>query len=116
MKIKKLVTGTAIALTAAALILGSAASSEAKAAKKKAEAPPHRWVSCMFTAPAPVCGSRGGMALNYRNACYAANDGAVVKSQGACETAKAMKGKHHGKKAKKRSVKKSGKMSSKMKM
>jgi hypothetical protein len=109
MKIKKLVTGTAIALTAAALVLGSAASSEAKAAKKKAEAAPHHWVSCMFTAPAPVCGSRGGMALNYRNACYAANDGAVVKSQGACKAAKAMrgmKGKHHGKKAAKKAGKK----------
>ena len=93
MKIKNLVTGTAIAVAAAAFILGSAVSSEAKGAKKNAEPAPQRSVTCMFSAPAPVCATRGGLSLTYRNACYAGNDGAVVKADGACKPAKAMKAK-----------------------
>jgi hypothetical protein len=104
MKIKKLVTGTAIAVTAATFILGSAVSSEAKG-KKKAEAAPQRSATCMFSAPAPVCATRGGLSLTYRNACYAGNDGAIVKAQKACAPAKALKAKKGGKKA----VKKAGK-------
>ena len=93
MKLKSLVTGTAIAVTAAAFILGSAVSSEAKGAKKKAEPAPQRSATCIFSAPAPVCATRGGLSLTYRNACYAGNDGAVVKAQKACPPAKAMKAK-----------------------
>ncbi|HEY4141941.1 MAG TPA: Kazal-type serine protease inhibitor [Pseudolabrys sp.] len=106
MTIKKLVTGTAIALTAAVFVLGSAVSSEAKSAKKKAEPAPQRSATCIFSAPAPVCGTRGGLSLTYRNACYAGNDGAVVKSDGACKPAKAMKAKKDGKKAMKKGGKK----------
>jgi hypothetical protein len=42
------------------------------------------------------------MSLTYRNACWAGNDGAVVKSQKACKPAKAMK---HGKKKAKKAMK-----------
>ncbi|MEI9804756.1 MAG: hypothetical protein WDN48_10300 [Pseudolabrys sp.] len=52
MKLKKLATGAAIAVTAAAFVFGSAVSSEAKG-KKKPEAAPKRSISCMFTAPSP---------------------------------------------------------------
>jgi hypothetical protein len=106
MNLKKLATATAIAVTAAALVLGSAASSEAKSHTKKAAAAPQRSVTCLFSAPAPVCGTRGGLSLTYRNACYAGNDGAVVKSDGACKPAKAMKAKKGGKKAMKKAGKK----------
>jgi len=106
MKLKKLVTGTAIAVTAAAFIIGSAVSSEAKGAKKKAESAPQRSVTCAFSAPAPVCATRGGLSLTYRNACYAGNDGAVVKAQKACAPAKAVKAKKGGKKAAKKPGKK----------
>lgn len=104
MKIRNLVTGTAIAVTAAAFILGSAVSSEAKG-KKKAAPAPQRSASCMFSAPAPVCGAKGAQTFTYRNACWAGNDGAVVKAQKACKPAKAMKTKKGGKKA----MKKAGK-------
>ena len=104
MTIKKLVTGAAMAVTAAVFVLGSAVSSEAKG--KKPEAAPKRSVSCMFSAPAPVCGARGGMTFTYRNACWAGNDGAVVKADKPCKPAKAIKaGKKKmkaGKKAKKK--------------
>jgi hypothetical protein len=106
MKIKNLVTGTAIAFAAAAFILGSAVSSEAKG-KKKAPPAPQRSASCLLSTPAPVCGARGGLTFTYRNACYAGNDGAVVKAQKACKPAKAMKaGKKKGKKAAKKPTKK----------
>jgi hypothetical protein len=105
MKIRNLVTGTAIALTAAVFVLGSAVSSEAKG-KKKAEAAPQRSATCIFSAGAPVCASRGGQSFTYRNACYAGNDGAVVKASKACAPAKAMKGKKGGKKAMKKAGKK----------
>ncbi len=103
MKLKKLATGAAIAVTAAAFVFGSAVSSEAKG-KKKPEAAPKRSISCMFTAPSPVCATKGKLDLTYRNACYAGNDGAVVKSDKACPAAKAVKPgkKKAGKKAAKK--------------
>jgi hypothetical protein len=106
MKIKNLVTGTAIAVTAAAFILGSAVSSEAKSHKKKAEPAPQRSATCLMSSGAPVCAARGGQSFTYRNACYAGNDGAVVKAQKACPPAKAMKAKKGGKKAMKKAGKK----------
>lgn len=106
MKIKNLVTGTAIAVTAAAFILGSAVSSEAKSHKKKAAPAPQTSATCMFSAPAPVCGAKGKSTFTYRNACWAGNDGAVVKTQKACKPAKAMKAKKGGKKAMKKAGKK----------
>ena len=105
MKIRNLVTGTAIALTAAVFVLGSAVSSEAKG-KKKAAPAPRPSVTCMFTAAAPVCATRGGQSFTYRNACYAGNDGAAVKASKACPAPKAMKAKKGGKKAMKKAGKK----------
>jgi hypothetical protein len=104
MQIKKLVTGAAIAATAAVFVLGSAVSSEAKG--KKVAPAPQRSVTCAFSAPAPVCATRGGLSFTYRNACYAGNDGAVVKATKACPPAKAMKAKKGGKKAMKKAGKK----------
>lgn len=106
MTIKKLVTGIAIALTAAVLVLGSAVSSEAKGHKKKAEPAPQRSATCMFSAQAPVCATRGGKSLTYRNACWAGNDGAVVKASKPCAPEKAVKAKKKGKKAAKKAGKK----------
>ncbi len=105
MKIRSFVTGTAIAVTAAAFVLGSAVSSEAKG-KKKAEPAPQRSATCIMSAPAPVCATRGGQSFTYRNACYAGNDGAVVKAQKACPAPKVMKAKKGGKKAMKKAGKK----------
>ena len=90
MTLKKLATVAVIAVTAAAFVVGSAVSSEAKG-KKKTEAAPKRSVSCTFTPPSPVCATKGTMNFTYNNACYAGNDGAVVKSDKACPAAKAMK-------------------------
>jgi hypothetical protein len=105
MKMKNLATAATIAVTAAAFVLGSAVSSEAKT-KKKAEPKPKASASCMFSSAAPVCATRGGQSFTYRNACWAGNDGAVVKSSKACPPAKAMKAKKGGKKAMKKAGKK----------
>ncbi len=106
MKFKSIASAAAIAVTAAVFVLGSAVSSEAKGHKKKAEPAPQRSATCIFSAPAPVCAARGGLSLTYRNACYAGNDGAVVKAQKACPPQKAMKAKKKGKKAAKKAGKK----------
>ena len=90
MKIKNLATAAAIAVTAAAFVLGSAVSSEAAKAKKPAPVP-QRSVTCAFSTPAPVCATKGGLSHTYRNACWAGNDGAVVTAQKACPPAKAVK-------------------------
>ena len=82
-------------------MIGSVGVGEAKA-KKKAAAP-KPWASCMFTAPAPVCATKGGMKFTYTNACYAGNDGAIVSSQKACPVKAAKKG---GKKKAKKAAKK----------
>ena len=91
-----------IATTAAAFVIGSAGISEAKGKKKAAPAPKVS-ASCMFTAPKAVCATKGKQSFTYRNACWAGNDGAIVKSQKACKGSKAMKG------GKKKAAKKAGK-------
>ena len=105
MKLKNIGYAFVVAMTAAAFVVGSAGSSEAKG-KKKPAAAPQTSPSCMFSAPSPVCGTKGKSTFTYRNACYAGNDGAVVTAQKACAPAKAMKGKKKGKKAAKKSKKK----------
>jgi hypothetical protein len=105
MKLKNLGHAVLMTVAAAALVLGTAGSSEAKGKKAgpKAVSSP----SCMFTPAAPVCGAKGKMKFTYRNACWAGNDGAIVKSHKACKPAKAMKhGKKSGKKAMKKPMKK----------
>lgn len=110
MKLKNIGYAALLTCATTAFVLGTAGSSEA-AKKKKAAPAPQRSVSCLFTAPKAVCATRGGQSYTYRNACYAGNDGAVVKSQKACKPSKAMKG---GKKAKK-AMKKAGKKAMKKK-
>jgi hypothetical protein len=100
MKLKNLGYAVFMTVAAAALVLGTAGSSEAKG--KKAAPAPKVSATCMFTAPQAVCATKGKMSLTYRNACWAGNDGAVVKSQKACKPAKAMK---HGKKKAKKAMK-----------
>lgn len=95
MTLRKIGYAAIVAVSAAAFVLGSAATGEAKA-KKKMEAAPMP-PACQLAPSQPVCGARGGMKFNYANACYAQRDGAKVVSSGACP-AKAMK---KGKKKKK---------------
>jgi hypothetical protein len=101
MKLKNVGHAVLMTVAAAALVLGTAGSSQAKG--KKAAPKPVVSASCMFSAPQAVCASKGKMSFTYRNACWAGNDGAVVKSQKACKPAKAMK---HGKKKSKKAMKK----------
>ena len=90
MKLRNIAYATAIAMTAAAFVIGSAAPSDAKSKKKaEAAAPPP---VCWFAADQPVCGTKGGMKFTYSNACNAAKDGAKVVANKACPTMKAMKG------------------------
>jgi hypothetical protein len=96
MMLRKIGYTAVIAVSAAAFVLGSAATGEAKA-KKKMEAAAPMPPACQLAPPQPVCGLKGGMKFNYANACYAERDGAKVVSSGACP-AKAMK---KGKKKKK---------------
>ena len=87
MMLRKIGYATVIAVSAAAFVLGSAATGEAKA-KMKMEAAPMP-PACQLAPAQPVCGARGGMKFNYANACYAQRDGAKVVSAGACPAKKA---------------------------
>ena len=100
MKLKNIGYAFFIAASAAAFVIGSGGPSEAKA-KKMAPPPPHP--GPCFEIAAPVCGVKGGMKFTYANACFAAQDGAKVVSQGACPAKKAMK--HHKKAGKKKAAK-----------
>ncbi len=102
--LKKLGYAAVVAIAAVGFVIGSAGSSEAKGKKKPAPAPKVS-ATCLLSASAPVCATRGKQTFTYANACYAGNDGAVVKAQKACPPAKAMKAKKGGKKA----MKKAGK-------
>ena len=104
MKMKNFGYAAFIAAAATAFVLGGVGPSEAKGKKKMAPAKP--MASCMFSAPAPVCATRGGMKFTYRNACYAAKDSAKVVSGKACPAPKAKKAKKGGKKAMKKAAKK----------
>ena len=59
MKLKNIAYAALIACTAAAIVIGSAVPSEAKA-KKKAAAAPQKSAICS-TARAPVCATRGSL-------------------------------------------------------
>ena len=93
MRFQRLMGTAVIAAVAAAFIFASTGVSEA-AKKKKAAAPaPSPQPTCLMTSDSPVCAVKGGMKFTYRNACYAANDGAKSIKAGACKPAKkAMKG------------------------
>ena len=100
MKLKNLGYAALIAVTAAAFVLGSAATGEAKAKKKKEAAPPPM-TACFMVPGGPVCGTKGGMKFTYKNSCYAAKDGAKVVSDKACPAKKAVTGGKKKKAAKK---------------
>jgi hypothetical protein len=85
--LKKLGYAALIALAAAAFVIGSAATGEAKAKKKAAASPPPP-VVCLFDYK-PVCGAKGKTKATWANACFAAKNGAKVVSQGACKVHKA---------------------------
>ncbi len=88
MKLKNIAYAAFIAATAAAFVIGSAATGEAKGKKKMAAAaePP------VFCVPGngdkPVCAIKGGMKYTYADACFAAHDGAKVISNKACHAPK----------------------------
>jgi hypothetical protein len=90
MKLRNFGYAAVIAVTAAAFVLGSAATGEAKSKKKTAAPPPPPLVFCTMEYK-PVCAVKGGMKFTYSNACFAAKDGAKVVSQGACKPGKATK-------------------------
>lgn len=106
MKLKNFAYAAFVAIAATAFVLGGVSSSEAKGKKKKMAAPAPTQATCMFSGPAPVCATRGGMKFTYRNACYASKDGAKVVAQKACPAPKAKKAKKGGKKAMKKAAKK----------
>jgi hypothetical protein len=96
MQIRKLAYATFVAVTAVALVIGSAVPSEAAKKKKKAAAaapapatqqaqPP----TCWGAPYAPVCAKKGDLSFNYINACYATKDGAKDAKLGPCKEAKA---------------------------
>jgi hypothetical protein len=89
MKLRDIGYVALMAATAAAFVLGSPTTGEAKAKKKMAVPPP----AMMCIQPyMPVCGERGGMKFTYANACFAAKDGAKMVSDKACPVKKAKKG------------------------
>jgi len=98
MKLKNIGYAALVTVATAAFVLGTAGSSEAAKKKKAAAAPLPRSPICS-TAPAPVCGVKGGQKFTYVNACFAGNDGASLASNKACPIKKA--GKKKAKKAKK---------------
>lgn len=103
MNYKSLGYAVVVAATAAVLVIGSAVPSEAKGKKKAAAAPAPTPFTCLGSARAPVCASRGDLKFTYANACWAAKDGAKSAKAGECKPAKAAK---KGKKAKAKAAKK----------
>ena len=109
MKLKNIGYAAFIAATAAAFVIGSGGTSEAKGKKKEA-APPQQTVIC-FNMGTPVCATKGGNKYTYANSCWAAREGAKVVANKACPAPKAAKAKKGGKKkagkpAKKKAMKK----------
>ena len=89
--LKKFGFAALVAAAALAFALGSATTGEAKG--KKAAAPQPQPLPC-FSAPEPVCGTKGGQSFTYANACSAEKDGATVVANHAC-AAKMHKAKKH---------------------
>ena len=100
MKLKNIGYTALVAAVAAAFVIGSAATGEAKGKKKTAAVTPPP-VFCVPGDNKPVCAIKGGMKFTYADACFAKHDGAKVVSQGACKTAKAHKKAKAAKPAKK---------------
>lgn len=93
MTIRNVAYTALLGIAAVAFIIGSAVPSEAAKKKKAAAAPPPPPpVSCLGSAPGPVCATKGGQKFTYNNACFAAKDGAKSAKAGACKEPKAKKG------------------------
>ena len=103
MTIRNVAYTALLGAAAVAFIIGSAVPSEAAKKKKAAAAPaPQPVMSCLGSAPGPVCATKGGQKFTYNNACFAAQDGAKSAKAGACKEKKAAKagGKKKAKKMK----------------
>lgn len=83
MKLKTLAHVAFVAVAAAALIVGTAATGEAKGKKKK-EAAPSGQVICNWDYK-PVCANDHGIKHTYSNACIANVWGAKMVSPGPCK-------------------------------
>lgn len=81
MTLKKLAYAALAAAAAAAFVLGTPATGQAKAASK-AEVPDPP--ACLFWHK-KVCGLKGGHKFTYESPCFAAKDGAKVIAQRACK-------------------------------
>jgi hypothetical protein len=80
--LKKLGYTALLAVSAVALVIGSASTGQAKAKKKMAEmAPPP--VFCPLVS-APVCGGTMGVETTYFNSCFAEKSGAKIIYRHAC--------------------------------
>lgn len=88
MTIRNVAYTALLGVAAVAFVIGSAVPSEAAKKKKAAAAPAPQYVSCVGTAPGPVCATKGGLKFTYNNACFAAQDGAKSAKAGACKEAK----------------------------
>jgi hypothetical protein len=103
MTIRNVAYTALLGAVAVAFIIGSAVPSEAAKKKKAAAAPaPQPMITCLGSAPGPVCATKGGQKFTYNNACFAAQDGAKSAKAGACKEAKAGKGGGKKKAAKKK--------------
>jgi uncharacterized protein (DUF1501 family) len=101
MTFRKLGYAVLVAAAAVALAVGSAGPSEAKGKKRAEATTPPKQPICLMIDNHPVCALKGGTRVTYANACFAANDGARVVSNGACPAPKMAK-KPAGKKAAKK--------------
>ncbi len=102
MTIRNIAYTALLGAAAVAFIIGSAVPSEAAKKKKAAAAPAPQPMTCLGSAPGPVCATKGGLKFTYNNACFAAQDGAKSAKAGACKEAKAKKGGGKKKAAKKK--------------
>jgi hypothetical protein len=114
MKLKNIGYFAFVAVTAAAFVIGSAATGEAKGKKKMAAAAATTPVFCVPGEGKPVCATKGGAKYTYADACFAAHDGAKVISNKACPGMKEPK--MHAKKAKPAKAAKPAKKKEKKKM
>jgi hypothetical protein len=82
MTLKNVAYAAIVGAAAAAFVLGSAATGEAKAKKMMAETP--KPPLCLYWHKT-VCGSKSGHLFTYANPCFAEKDGAKVVAQHACK-------------------------------
>ena len=102
MKIRCLGYAAIVALAAAAFVVGSVDTGEAKGKKKHMAPAPAPMGPCIaLDSPTKYCAVKGGMKFTYVNKCQAKAEGAKIISNKACPPPKAAKmgGKAKAKKA-----------------